>query len=290
MLHKSTDLFLRANHIEGIEPQYCYASRKVCLNTEDEENRELLTAYLHSFIQTDGRLVSVDEGWYCHSQQKLSKDLRLPTLGYYLGVRGRDEMPAEIECQRKGIVFDIGGEGRKRSKYYGIFCTNCSMYEQMLTSREGSLKAYQRTAEGIVPILKENETEHKLYDEVIGRWQERMLLVVRGLCAWKLGTAINERLLARMILRTSLFANKERNDLLCRLDASMIDNCGGQTQKAKTYADARIDLIDLLRHPDMYVGMACKVQRRLYKRPLLNRAYKCAASAFYVYVRILKGL
>ncbi len=278
--------YLRSQGIKGIDAAYCYASRKVCL-TNNADEVMTLKEYLGSFVD-NGNLVTVDEGWYCHSQQAISKKYGLPTIGYYLGVRGKDVGYAN--CERKGILFDLYGNNGKPSKYYGIFCTNCSMYEQMLTSREGSVKGYTRANEGLQPVLKENDVEVKLYDEVIAQWKRRMLLIVRGLCAWKGKEQVSVGLLARIVLRTVLFANRRRCEMMNRLDKDMIDNCHSTKQVAKGVKDVKIDWKNLFVHPEMYLGMACKVQRKVYDRPLLNGVYKVVASGYYLYVRMMNRL
>ena len=112
--------YLRSQGNDGIKTDYCYASRKVCL-TNDTEEVKTLKEYLDSFID-NGKLVTVDEGWYCHSQQAISKKFGLSTIGYYLGVRGKDD--GYSDCERKGVLFDMFGNNGKPTKYYGIFCTN----------------------------------------------------------------------------------------------------------------------------------------------------------------------
>lgn len=286
-LKQVVDVYLRHNPGKEIETTYCYASRKTCL-TNDTEQQECLMDYLSGFKDGD-TLVMVDEGWYCHSQQRISERYKLHTIGYYLGVRGKD---AEVEgCVRKGILFDKYGNEGKPTRYYGIFNTNCSMYEQMLTSNEGSVTGYQRDTEGrIIPLLHVNYKEHALYSEVIGRWQTRMKLVVKGLCAWKLGEDVDEKKLAKMVLRTSLFASRERCKFLNKLDRDMIDNFNQTKQIAKTAKDAHVRILELIKHPDMYLGMVCKVQRMIYRNKPYNLAYKTVAVCYYFYVRTLKGL
>lgn len=286
MLRAVFNEYIRSQGVEGIETAYCYASRKVCLTNEPNEVKTLM-AYLNRFID-NGKLATVDEGWYCHSQQAISKKYGLTTIGYYLGVRGKDEGYAN--CERKGVLFDIFGNNGKPTKYYGIFCTNCSMYEQMLTSREGSVKGYVRTDDGLLPVLKENEVEVKLYDEVIAQWQRRMLLIVKGLCAWKGKERVPDRLLAKMVLKTALFANRRRCEMMNRLDKDMIDNCRSKKQVAKGVKDVKIDWKQLFVHPEMYLGMACKVQRKVYDRPLFNGAYKVVAAGYYLYIRMMNRL
>lgn len=285
-LKRVVDEYLEVFNIQNIQTDYCYLSRKVCL-TNEPKNIAILKEYLKPFLD-NGRLVTVDEGWYCHSQQAISKNLDIPTLGYYLGVRGKND--GYSNCIRKGILFDFYRNNGKPSDFYGIFCTNCSLYEQMLTSREGSVTGFEITEKGISPILKENNTEVKLYDEIIGPWQNRMLLIIKGLWAWNIDKNINEKLLARTILRTSLFSNQERCERLNRLDHDMINNFGSSKQKAKGLADAHINIIHLLMHPDMYTGMACKIQRKIYNKKVFNFIYKSIASCYYLYIYIIKRI
>lgn len=282
-LKKVVDTYLLYHPKLKIDTDYCYMSRKVCLTNDDDKQNDL-KEYLYSFINK-GTLSIVDEGWYCHSQQNISKMLNIQTLGYYLGVRGKDD--GYINCNRKGVLFDIYGNNGKPTKYYGVFCTNCSMYEQMLTSDEGSVVSFERVDGTLKPVLRENNTEKELYDDVIGKWQERMKLVVSGLCAWNLDYSINEKQLARMILKSSLFASHERCNMLSRLDGDMIDNSNGSVLHAKTFVDVHINCLDIIVNPEMYLGMACKLQRKIHNSVILNLLYRIAASCLYVYIRIL---
>lgn len=93
-----------------------------------------------------------------------------------------------------------------------------------------------------------------------------------------------------MILKTSLFANSERCQLLQRLDGDMINNYGNTKQIAKGLSDVHIDFIKLLRYPDMYIGMVCKIQRKIYNKRILNFIYKGVASCFYIYIRLIKRI
>lgn len=280
-----TDSYIKYNHIKNIKTDYAYVSRKVCLNPE---KGSLVEKYLKQFLDTNKRLVTVDEGWYCHSQQSISKHLNIPTLGYYLGTRGKDNMNGYAECIRKGILFDNNINDNVHSKFYGIFCTNCSMYEQMLTSPEGSVITYIESDGIIKPVLKENEIEKELYMEIIKEWQKRMILIMNSLCVWNFDKPVNEKVLVKMILRTSLFANYERCELLKRLDRDMVNNFQETKQKHKTVKDVKINYVDLILNPDMYLGMLCKLQRRIYNKLVLNFCYKCLAQLFATYIRLLK--
>ena len=285
LLKTFTDCYIKFNRVENIKTDYAYVSRKVCLYPEKDS---LVERYLRQFLDSNKRLVTVDEGWYCHSQQSITKCLDIPTLGYYLGTRGKENMDGYSDCKRKGILFDIDPFNKKKSRLYGVFCTNCSMYEQMLTSPEGSVIAYTENNGIIKPVLKENDIERELYDDLIADWQRRMLLLMKSLCVWNLGNSVNEKLLARMILRTSLFANNKRCEFLNRLDGDMVDNCKETKQTHKTVKDVKVNYIDLILHPDAYLGMVCKLQRRIYKSNSLNLCYKFFALLFAIYTRLLK--
>jgi FMN phosphatase YigB (HAD superfamily) len=271
-----------------IQAHYCYISRKVVLEAEkNSENYYLLKDYLKSFVK-NGQLVFVDEGWYCHSQQKLAEIFHLTSRGYYLGIRGRDHIPEDDICHRKGVLFDIGNDGMKPTKYYGILCTNCSLYEQMLTAPEGSVVGYERKNGNIIPILEYNEIERMAYRKHILEWQHRLELTFRGLCAWLIGKKINEKQMAKVFLKADLFNSSERCQFLNEMDKSMVDNCQNVKQVAKSMKDVHhISILDLILHPDMYLNQICKIQRKIYKHPFLNAIYKCFAVGYKHYVKIL---
>ncbi|WP_285815461.1 HAD hydrolase-like protein [Phocaeicola sartorii] len=283
-LKQAVDTYLSFFGIDDISTLYCYNSRKACFKAKDsDEDRRLLYEYLKDFMDVD-RLVMVDEGWYCHSQQFIGKYLNLSTIGYYLGTRGTEKIDGG---SRRGVVFNMDTDGR-HSRLYGVFCTNCSMYEQMLTSSEGSVQGYEFTSSGIEPVLKENNTESELYHNVIERWQKRMLLTIKGLCAWNVGCDINDKKLAKMILRTSLFAGRERCEFLNLIDKSLVDNCKGGLQTHKNLKDVKISIGDFVVNPDMYLGQICKLQRKIYTNWFYNILYTIAAAGYYCYVRIVK--
>ncbi len=67
----------------------------------------------------------------------------------------------------------------------------------------------------------------------------------------------------------------------------MIDNGNGSIQHAKTFTDVHIDCWDIIVNPEMYLGMVCKLQRKIHNSVILNLVYRIAAICLYVYVRIL---
>lgn len=72
------------------------------------------------------------------------------------------------------------------------------------------------------------------------------------------------------------------------LDANRYENVTeGKVKSDKGVADVRISPIELLVHPDRYVGMFCKLQRKLTRNRLMMIVYYPIAACFYVYVRLL---
>jgi hypothetical protein len=113
---------------ERIESAYCLNSRKVCFAArDDEKSKRLLLDYLKNFKSEKG-LFLVDEGWYNHSQQTIASISGWDTFGFYIGSRRKESLDITNQCVRKGLLFDMGPK-KPNTKYYGILCTNCSMYE-----------------------------------------------------------------------------------------------------------------------------------------------------------------
>lgn len=274
----------------SIGSYYCYNSRKVCFAAEsDEDKRNALENYLLPFCDNN-RLYIVDEGWYNHSQQIIAKVTHFDTYGYYIGTRAKEHMNLKNTCERSGLLFDVSESG-KRTPFYGIFCTNCSTYEQMLTARHGSVDDYIKEGSKVKPLLKENEKELVLYDKYIVGWQDAMLLDFKGIVAWQVDKDVKLSTLAKIVLKTSFFASKRRIEYLNFLDKSRYDNCSdGQQNTDKTIKDVRISIYELIVHPDRYVGMFSKLQRKLVGRPLLMVVYYPIAYCFYWYVRICEKI
>ena len=115
---------------ERIKSEYCLNSRKVCFAARNDENaKRLLLNYMEGFKSKKG-LFLVDEGWYNHSQQAIASISGWDTFGFYIGSRRKEALDIANRCERKGLLFDMGSQ-KPNTKYYGILCTNCSMYEQM---------------------------------------------------------------------------------------------------------------------------------------------------------------
>ncbi|ACX74569.1 Haloacid dehalogenase domain protein hydrolase [Fibrobacter succinogenes subsp. succinogenes S85] len=271
---------------EQIKSAYCLNSRKVCFAAKNDENaKSLLLKYLQQFKCGDS-IFLVDEGWYNHSQQILASVSGWNTFGFYIGTRQKETLNIPNQCVRKGLLFDMGTK-KPNTKYYGILCTNCSMYEQILTAPHGSVDTYYEEFGAVKALLKTNEKEKYLYDKYIRDMQERMLLHFKGMCAWLGNNEISLKQCAKIVLKSVVFNSKKRCEWLNDLDNNRFDNYTTGKSKDKTIKDVRINVFELLIHPDRYLGMFCKIQRKLVNHPLLAAGYYPLAFIFYLYVRIM---
>lgn len=279
----------------GVVGLYCFNSRRACFNAESDKDKVgeqyvLMREYLESFRSKNKCLYIVDEGWYNHSQQSMCKTLSWGIYGFYIGSCYKDVLAFDNVCHREGLLFDYKSENEK-SKYYGIFCTNRAMYEQILTASHGSVVGYMKSNEGAVePILKSNEKETYIYRKYIHDMQKHMLLEIQGLSAWTVDKEISIKCLAKMMLKTSIFNSRKRCAFLNELDANRYDNCSNGEMKDKTVRDVHIDIKKLIMHPDEYVGMFAKLQRKIYKSTILSLAYYPIAIAFYFYTYFMTFL
>ena len=266
--YNKMQFLLGDNEIKG---EYCYNSRKVCFNAEKEKETKgdqylFMQTYMDSFKSKNNNLYIVDEGWYNHSQQSMCKTFGFNIYGFYIGSCFKDAWDYDNVCHREGLLFNYVSKTNK-SKYYGIFCTNRSMYEQILTAPHGSVIGYKKNSDNmtISPILQYNDKEIYLYNKYIGELQEKLLLDIQGLCVWLIGKNMEVTQLAKMILRSSIFSNHERCMFLNELDANRYDNCSNGKIKDKTIQNIRLDFKKIFVHPNEYVGIFAKLQRKLDK-------------------------
>lgn len=295
-LKSAYDTFMHLLGIQGAESYYCYNSRKVCFKARDEkpinsEQYRLMRDYMGGFLSTDGRLYLVDEGWYNHSQMAMCEAFGYGITGYYIGCMGGIDASLADKCSNKGLLFDNKGAFGV-SRYYGVFRTNCSMYEQILAANHGSVTAYRRNQEGeIEPVLKENTLETEIYNMYIKDLQAQMLLIIKGLTAWNMGECLSEKFLAKMILRTSIFANRERCRFMNSLDSHRFDNCSdGKAKTDKSIKDVNINIAELICNPGSYLGMFCKLQRKLVGQSFFMLIYYPFAYCYYWYVRLCERI
>lgn len=279
---------------ETIITKYCINSRRVNVAAKNDTNaKNVLTKYMCEFLHND-KLYVVDEGWNCSSQKNLTAILGIDTIGYYIGTIKNDQYnETDNKCIRKGLVFSTEEDGT-HSKYYGILRSNLSMYEQMLTSSDGSLVEYDVSETGdVVFQTVKNDMECYLYETYIGSLQKRMLIDFEGLTVWQNDQGIKLKQLAKIVLRMNLFANHKRCLFLNDLDKNMFSNLGNPVgakvnkYKPASIKDARINPVTFLFWPDAYAGMFCKLQRKLDDNVALRLIYYPFGICYYFYTYLL---
>lgn len=293
-LHKLFEIYqqLAIPEEQQLKATYFLNSRKVTYKARDAyENKPeanpddyiLLKEYLMPHCHNN-RFFIVDEGWYNHTQQTMTTIYGLDTYGFYIGSCAKDPMPDTPICHREGILFDRNENGTN-SPYYGVFCTNRSVYEQLLTAPEASVSAYIRQADGSITTKGTwDEREKTLYENYIAGLQAFYACVFGGLTTWCTEPP-RRRTLAKVLLRSAIFNNIDRLQFLNQLEQNMVNNFAINKNQTKGLKDARIDFRKLLLHPEEYVGYIAKVQPRIYHNQLFNKLYYIGAGIFYLYVR-----
>mgnify|MGYP004647929699 FL=1 len=282
---------------EIIKTHYFLNSRKVVflakdaykkMDGSDETDFTLQKDYLLAHSD-HGKFYMVDEGWYNHSQQMLTEMLNIETFGYYIGSCRKEKLQYDDRCHRKGLLFEMRDDNKILSPFFGIFCTNRSMYEQLLSAPHGSVRKYKSLKDGEVQVEEKYEDKEKyIYDTYTRKLQDLMLVNVKGLTAWNIDNHISLRLLSRLLLKSALFNSRKRCRFLNDLDRNMVDNCGGnQSFQVKGIKDVRINVVELLLHPANYLGMLAKVQRKIVDKSYLMPPYYILASFAYFYIRFL---
>lgn len=282
---------------EIIKTHYFLNSRKVVflakdaykkMDGSDETDFTLQKDYLLAHSD-HGKFYMVDEGWYNHSQQMLTEMLNIETFGYYIGSCRKEKLQYDDRCHRKGLLFEMRDDNKTLSPFFGIFCTNRSMYEQLLSAPHGSVRKYKSLKDGEVQVEEKYEDKEKyIYDTYTRKLQDLMLVNVKGLTAWNIDNHISLRLLSRLLLKSALFNSRKRCRFLNDLDRNMVDNCGGnQSFQVKGIKDVRINVVELLLHPANYLGMLAKVQRKIVDKSYLLPPYYILASFAYCYIRIV---
>lgn len=282
---------------EIIKTHYFLNSRKVVflakdaykkIDGSDETDFTLQKDYLLAHSD-HGKFYMVDEGWYNHSQQMLTEMLNIETFGYYIGSCRKEKLQYDDRCHRKGLLFEMRDDNKTLSPFFGIFCTNRSMYEQLLSAPHGSVRKYKSLKDGEVQVEEKYEDKEKyIYDTYTRKLQDLMLVNVKGLTAWNIDNHISLRLLSRLLLKSALFNSRKRCRFLNDLDRNMVDNCGGnQSFQVKGIKDVRINVVELLLHPANYLGMLAKVQRKIVDKSYLMPPYYILASFAYFYIRLL---
>lgn len=284
--HAMTHYFLNSRKVVFLAKD-AYENKKGSDANDYQLQKEYLLAHSH-----DGKFYMVDEGWYNHSQQALSEIIDVDTYGFYIGSCRKEKVEHENRCHRKGLLFEMRDDDKTKSPYFGIFCTNRSMYEQLLSAPHGSVRAYKVIKGREVEVEEEYEKcEKYVYETYTRSMQELMLVNIKGLAAWHVDREMSLSALANLLLKSALFNSRSRCRFLNDLDKNMIDNFGGnQSFQVKGIKDVHINFVDLLLHPSEYLGMMAKVQRKLVNKPVLLIPYYICALAAYCYIRMSNAL
>ena len=297
-MQKAFDAYQKLLLPESLEASthYFLNSRKVVFLAKDaydgkedadSNDYKLLEQYVleHSY---ENKFYMVDEGWYNHSQQAISQIINVDTYGYYIGSCRKEKVDHTNRCHRKGLLFEMLDDDKTFSPFFGIFCTNRSMYEQLLSAPHGSVRKYKSVEDGKAEVEeKYDEREKYIYDTYTRSLQDLLLVNIKRLAAWNVGRSVPLKKLANLMLKSALFNNRSRCRFLNDLDKNMVDNCGGnQNFQVKGVKDVHLNVLKLITHPAKYLGMMAKVQRKLVNLPFFFIAYYGIASIVYCYIRI----
>lgn len=198
----------------------------------------------------------VDEGWYCTSQIAFHKLFGWDVYGYYVGVM--ENKPIEGICKRRGILFEKNENG-KPSSLYGVFRTNCTFYEELLGAPHGSAKKYVDQNGRVEVEEKWEDIEREFYYKRIKELQKKAMDVNGSLICWNIDLSKYE--LSKYVIHTLLYGSQERIAILKEFNDSWFDNVN-DTQE-KSFGDIyklRINVLDLIVHPENYLRYFCKVK------------------------------
>lgn len=267
---------------QRIHTKYLKNSRKVNrLALQNKHDKEMLEKYL--FDNISGReLCLIDEGWYCTSQIAIEQLYGYKIKGFYIGIMGRN--PEDIGYSRKGILFDADENGGC-SPLYGVFRTNCTFYEQLLSAPHGSASKYVYSENGIEVREIWQDVEKDNYYRNIKPMQEMIIDYCMGLEVWNSQLSIYQ--LAKFVLKTSMFGSKERLRLLKEIDSSWYDNANDTSEKNITsIKNIKISITQLILNPEMYLRYFCKLKELKLDYPFMKIAYPLLGSLIYLYCKL----
>ena len=255
-LKRAFEQYEKLSVAKTITTTYIKNSRKVNFAArENERDKQCLMEYLGMFLQQD-KLVFVDEGWYGHGQDIIAEVTGWKIHGYYIGMMNAS---SDDRNYKKGILFSSCGN-KEKSPYFGVFRTNLTFYEQILSAPHGSVVAYQRSKTGQIIIKEEwNEREKKLYYEYTQKLQEKMKEILSFCTVWNVD--INLYLLAKCLVKSLLFVKKDRCNLLGIYSNSYFDNFKATSNKEfGKISMIDIKIPDLLLRPEECMRYFCKLK------------------------------
>ena len=264
---------------EIVYSTYLLNSRKVNEKAKSNaEDRELLLEYLNKY-KRNGKLCFIDEGWYGHGQILFTETLGLETKGYYLGLM---ENFFVDKCVRKGILFgkDLNNNP---SPFYGVFRTNCTLWEQILTAPHGSVQSYYRDKNGAIKaVLEENIKEKTLYENYTEHIQEQLLDFVKAIYACE--CTFDEFEIAKIFLKELLFAKKAKRNVLLQYSNNYYNNIVDNSEKEfGKIASIKIDILDMILNPENYLRYFCKLKEK-FNSGLAYALYCPIGAILYCYI------
>jgi len=244
-----------------------------------ETNKMAFKDYIQSFKKEEEMNI-VDIGWRGGMQDAVGDAGNCKTTGYYLGLINSIY---SIE-NKNGLIFTYCPKNDKVSPYSEILRSNTQLYEQLTAAPHGSAIGYIYDSEGRVRVLTDwAENEKMLYEQYIKKKQDELLLIQRGLSAWCDDLEKNKviRSCAKLVLRSALFANKDRLSFLKRLDEGFIWNFNSQSRGLK-YDKKNVNIsFDIFIKPEKYTRYFAKIQRSITS-PVLNALYRPFATLFFL--------
>lgn len=272
---------VQLQELEDVRTEYLRFSRKVswAINPVSETAKKLLD-YLDNFTDRN-ELLFVDEGWYGHSQDSLEKICPWNIKGYYLGLIENTKR----SDRRKGVLFGENAD-KTKSPYYGVFRTNCTFYEQILTAPHGSLISIEKDNKGGF-LFNEDwaPQERELYKNHTRGLQEKMLNCMKFLLAWDSDLKLYD--FAKYKLKTLLFANKKRVHTLNVYDKNFYNNfTASQERWFGKRSSIKINIIELLISPENYMRYFCKIKERRTASIKWNTLYHVFTPLIYGYCRL----
>lgn len=286
LLKKCFDEYMLFNMKSNVETVYIKNSRKVNeLAKNNEKDRNLLKKYLEQEgFKTS--IAMVDEGWNASSQINIAEMFGIYTIGFYLGTLSYKK--TDFLCQRKGILFDID-ENDTKSRFYGVFRSNCTFYEQICTSPEGSVIKYLLKDNEVVALQKSVDVECKLYKKYVYKIQNKIIDDLISLCCWNV--KINKYELVKYNLKTQLLSNYNRTQILNDFDKCYFDNLNDTNEKKfGNIKKLKINIFKLFFCPDEYLRYLCKIKNLFVKNKYTWLLYMILGKILYFYCRLIVSI
>ena len=264
-----------------INSYYIKNSRKVNKKALVNDNDKKMLSQYMSYFSKNNSMTVVDEGWYCSSQITIEKVTGIRVNGYYLGIMDRNK--GEENFTRKGILFDINESGDK-SPYYGVFRTNCTFYEQLLSAPHGSTTEYHEINGKIQAKEVWNDVEKKNYYENILPLQENILDYLTGLVTWNCNLGLDE--LSKYVMHTLLFGSNERLIKMDEIMNAWFDNANDTNEKKfANIRNVKISVVELIAAPENYLRYFCKLKDLKLRSNWMKFIYPVLGPCIYLYCR-----